>query len=110
MIRRPPRSTLFPYTTLFRSLLAPLGLDVGEPRLLLQRRLLRPGVLPRQPRPDAAHGARVARGAPAAGQGERGRDRLGSIPDGRFGTLGAVALERCPSWPKERDWKSRRRC
>src|SRR5256885_4561031 len=30
MIRRPPRSTLFPYTTLFRSLeLAPLGL--GEP-------------------------------------------------------------------------------
>src|SRR2546422_7574841 len=24
MIRRPPRSTLFPYTTLFRSLLAPL--------------------------------------------------------------------------------------
>src|SRR5436189_1048606 len=25
MIRRPPRSTLFPYTTLFRSQLAPLG-------------------------------------------------------------------------------------
>src|SRR5256885_8040712 len=25
MIRRPPRSTLFPYTTLFRSLLAHLG-------------------------------------------------------------------------------------
>src|SRR3712207_7181606 len=25
MIRRPPRSTLFPYTTLFRSLLAPGG-------------------------------------------------------------------------------------
>src|ERR1039457_3305823 len=24
MIRRPPRSTLFPYTTLFRSMLAPL--------------------------------------------------------------------------------------
>src|SRR3712207_7075598 len=33
MIRRPPRSTLFPYTTLFRSL-AP-------------RRLLRPALLPR---------------------------------------------------------------
>src|SRR3712207_9415890 len=28
MIRRPPRSTLFPYTTLFRSLV-PLGLAVG---------------------------------------------------------------------------------
>src|SRR5438034_5544877 len=25
MIRRPPRSTLFPYTTLFRSLLVPFG-------------------------------------------------------------------------------------
>src|SRR3712207_8836937 len=33
MIRRPPRSTLFPYTTLFRSDLAAQeldGLDVGE--------------------------------------------------------------------------------
>src|SRR2546430_6424506 len=29
MIRRPPRSTLFPYTTLFRSVL--LKLDAGEP-------------------------------------------------------------------------------
>src|SRR2546428_8479023 len=32
MIRRPPRSTLFPYTTLFRS----LGLVVGTPRVQLQ--------------------------------------------------------------------------
>src|SRR5688572_32318849 len=44
MIRRPPRSTLFPYTTLFRSLLAQLehpqpdaGLDRAE-RLALQSR------------------------------------------------------------------------
>src|SRR5258708_17268116 len=29
MIRRPPRSTLFPYTTLFRSVLV-VELDVGE--------------------------------------------------------------------------------
>src|SRR3712207_9063247 len=28
MIRRPPRSTLFPYTTLFRSLLAPRSIAV----------------------------------------------------------------------------------
>src|SRR3989440_9570122 len=27
MIRRPPRSTLFPYTTLFRSLIAPASAD-----------------------------------------------------------------------------------
>src|SRR2546426_9071685 len=34
MIRRPPRSTLFPYTTLFRSRLADLGLLRGlHPRL-----------------------------------------------------------------------------
>src|SRR3712207_7268000 len=34
MIRRPPRSTLFPYTTLFRSVVLDLDLDVvgGEPR------------------------------------------------------------------------------
>src|SRR2546422_7002474 len=30
MIRRPPRSTLFPYTTLFRSLRAVLGGSVAE--------------------------------------------------------------------------------
>src|SRR2546427_6177347 len=34
MIRRPPRSTLFPYTTLFRSLAAPLA--HGRRRLVLQ--------------------------------------------------------------------------
>src|SRR3989442_13373160 len=30
MIRRPPRSTLFPYTTLFRSRLVQRGEEVGE--------------------------------------------------------------------------------
>src|SRR3712207_7189478 len=39
MIRRPPRSTLFPYTTLFRSVEQPL---VGEARELA--RVERPGV------------------------------------------------------------------
>src|SRR2546425_2995787 len=29
MIRRPPRSTLFPYTTLFRSVSAALGISIG---------------------------------------------------------------------------------
>src|SRR2546422_1307865 len=32
MIRRPPRSTLFPYTTLFRSLLAPVVVEAQVPR------------------------------------------------------------------------------
>src|SRR5258708_12730072 len=32
MIRRPPRSTLFPYTTLFRSMDCPAGLGAGYRR------------------------------------------------------------------------------
>src|SRR5436309_7247149 len=32
MIRRPPRSTLFPYTTLFRSSFGALGLRVEQPK------------------------------------------------------------------------------
>src|SRR5260370_9549283 len=38
MIRRPPRSTLFPYTTLFRSRLGVAGIVLKEmaPRVLLQ--------------------------------------------------------------------------
>src|SRR5258708_21079321 len=35
MIRRPPRSTLFPYTTLFRS--APTAVPAGRPRTGLRR-------------------------------------------------------------------------
>src|SRR5690242_20917560 len=34
MIRRPPRSTLFPYTTLFRSLPGPAACRLTEPSLL----------------------------------------------------------------------------
>src|SRR3712207_6981739 len=47
MIRRPPRSTLFPYTTLFRSLLGP------APVRLLHRRAVEPddppALLPHEP-------------------------------------------------------------
>src|SRR2546430_2976664 len=43
MIRRPPRSTLFPYTTLFRSLFAvdrvPHAHDLGRRKLNAQRRI-----------------------------------------------------------------------
>src|SRR2546426_8047256 len=39
MIRRPPRSTLFPYTTLFRSRLRCIN-HLGDPRLPREPRLL----------------------------------------------------------------------
>src|SRR2546430_8919222 len=38
MIRRPPRSTLFPYTTLFRSVLQPPGEPVGIRRRIGRQR------------------------------------------------------------------------
>src|SRR5258707_11653391 len=41
MIRRPPRSTLFPYTTLFRSLLDPAGIDVAHSRKLAEKHGIR---------------------------------------------------------------------
>src|SRR5436190_4965238 len=61
LIRRPPRSTLFPYTTLFRSPARALG----EPRLLPGRARDRPAV----------RGARllVAADADRAGLDRRGR-------------------------------------
>src|SRR5690348_17416195 len=40
MIRRPPRSTLFPYTTLFRSRVRPLRSVELPPEVLHQRALL----------------------------------------------------------------------
>src|SRR3989475_10692859 len=49
MIRRPPRSTLFPYTTLFRS-----GLPAAGPN---------GGVLPRRPAARSAAPARLVHGA-----------------------------------------------
>src|SRR5256885_11199325 len=46
MIRRPPRSTLFPYTTLFRSLLSGLLLvDTVSPRAAYRLRKLGPLLL-----------------------------------------------------------------
>src|SRR3712207_8716808 len=39
MIRRPPRSTLFPYTTLFRSLLLIIVVSLGAPALAQKRNI-----------------------------------------------------------------------
>src|SRR5437899_3991421 len=62
MLRRPPRSTLFPYTTLFRS-----GQMEGDDR---HRDYLLSGAVPR------GHGLCVlGRGLVAGGRGNRRRDR-----------------------------------
>src|SRR3712207_8860738 len=70
MIRRPPRSTLFPYTTLFRSFC------VGE---LPYRRVLGEQTIPVQPA-VGAHCPEQGR------QGGRGEDSLGPDPVDRKST------------------------
>src|SRR5256885_12286321 len=44
MIRRPPRSTLFPYTTLFRSTHAPHDVELHPARLPRDTRVIRTAV------------------------------------------------------------------
>src|SRR3989441_6613581 len=83
MIRRPPRSTLFPYTTLFRSdVLAAQRLD-GERRVDLQllvdheppdaRQVIAPRVHEHAPEQGAGgfHGGRIARPEPPVNLDER---------------------------------------
>src|SRR3712207_7853959 len=76
MIRRPPRSTLFPYTTLFRSWGSPSGLD---------------GSLPDVPRGSLRVGRTVRPGHLAAGHrggraGHVGRDVVGVVGEDRKST------------------------
>src|SRR5437764_10771763 len=54
MLRRPPRSTLFPYTTLFRSIVGPAagGLRVGAPERIMLDLLPVPGRPIDRVRPD----------------------------------------------------------
>src|SRR5690349_24513761 len=75
MIRRPPRSTLFPYTTLFRSV---VGASGRASRAALARRV--PG--------DAAGAARVAarvRDAAAGRRGPNGRRSSRAVLPGLVG-------------------------
>src|SRR5947209_13540949 len=50
MVRRPPRSTLFPYTTLFRSIPARSGVRSGCPPAVIAQ----PPTLKSNPRPPSA--------------------------------------------------------
>src|SRR2546430_12414645 len=76
MIRRPPRSTLFPYTTLFRSVLSPTAVvvfDVIQPQQVLQHE---PGVA--RALPNAAIGDGVLRRIDALLLEDRKSTRLNS--------------------------------
>src|SRR2546430_11274400 len=85
MIRRPPRSTLFPYTTLFRSHSLYLGRHAILFResarserlgLSLAERRLRPGGLGEDDRSDPTLGER--RGGPTAARSEEHTSELQS--------------------------------
>src|SRR5256885_9085484 len=76
MIRRPPRSTLFPYTTLFRSSLASAA-AIAQSRLRLtqlERAIQQREALTRQPAPDAIRIAYL-RSTPSPGTPAGGADR-----------------------------------
>src|ERR1039457_7701296 len=66
MIRRPPRSTLFPYTTLFRSISGPLRPPNGRSGLgtgALRRRLRHPVPQPSPSASGAGSGASLGEGS-----------------------------------------------
>src|SRR3712207_2576147 len=113
MIRRPPRSTLFPYTTLFRSL---VGVVVAVPGDHVERRVLELGG-PKLPAPLHEHprgrvlvlvgrdgreevalvGHAVGADRPALGQGEGAAVALAQVAPGR------AALELDPDLHAARD-------
>src|SRR5256886_15517263 len=67
MIRRPPRSTLFPYTTLFRSLsvrVVATGVLLGGPQAGSGLEVLERHRLPLHPEPEVRHEDEVGMRAP----------------------------------------------
>src|ERR1041385_2604844 len=89
MIRRPPRSTLFPYTTLFRSGVRLVGTIQAGPESLDLRRDQQPH------RPALLHQAhrRVSRARHPP------RNRTQRLPDRRHAILAGPALARPASAP-----------
>src|SRR5436853_5681651 len=93
MIRRPPRSTLFPYTTLFRSALAPIRGEVSR----APRHPPRPAGRPA--RDQAGRSDRPAEGPEGAGDPARAPARRREAPARRppappAGPESALALSR----------------
>src|SRR2546430_3743843 len=71
MIRRPPRSTLFPYTTLFRSEKRPL-LRIEQREALVDRHLADVGLDLREVRVGGGGEAQALRDPPAHGAAQLG--------------------------------------
>src|SRR3712207_8720858 len=80
MIRRPPRSTLFPYTTLFRSAEGRLAVEhlEGELEHLVEDERLGPAEELGAPGPLAAHVRGLRRAVQLDGRGDRKSTRLNS--------------------------------
>src|SRR3712207_8254264 len=84
MIRRPPRSTLFPYTTLFRSQL-PAGREpapVGRRRLEGRRGVVLPGQ--RLARAGRARRPDLTQGRPLRGGGPRSEEHTSELQSRQY--------------------------
>src|SRR3712207_8301277 len=92
MIRRPPRSTLFPYTTLFRSAVVEDRVDAPAQHERAQRRLERHLDLDRLPLGPPAGEERglevrqlaVGRGGLVAGPGQRSEEHTSELQSRQY--------------------------
>src|SRR3989442_12362961 len=106
MIRRPPRSTLFPYTTLFRSLLLPGDIEAPVERTLTARG----DTLAAEFLKVAHHGSKTSTsaewlvrvGPPLAGISARGNNPFGpphACVLGRLSPTGGAVVFSAPDGP-----------
>src|SRR3712207_7890146 len=77
MIRRPPRSTLFPYTTLFRSVASPQGSDARAPRA-------RGSATPRARDAPGRVALRLARRAPLRERARRSEEHTSELQSRQY--------------------------
>src|SRR5258705_1237070 len=78
MIRRPPRSTLFPYTTLFRSLAATARVSSAHHGPRIRGHLPHQVSAAHQDRRPVLHELQRIRASPSGGQRDRKSTRLNS--------------------------------
>src|SRR3712207_7033956 len=90
MIRRPPRSTLFPYTTLFRSTAGPpAGAVDSAPKSC--------AVTPGRSAPVTVSSARAVRGPVAVGGGGRAEEHTSELQSRQYLVCRLLLLKKKPS-------------